>query len=147
MLTVVILTRNEERHIARSISSVAGIADRIFVADSGSMDRTIVIAKEFGAEVRYNPWVNYATQFNWALDQLGDDTEWVLRLDADEIVTDELATEILTSLPKLGATIDAVYVPRRMTFMGGSGLWWCISSAGTSSVSRGTWSMREPLDG
>ncbi len=83
MLTVVILTRDEERHIARAIGSVTGIAERIFVADSGSTDRTVAIAEELGAEVRFNPWRNYATQFNWALDQLPEDTEWVLRLDAD----------------------------------------------------------------
>ncbi|KFE33431.1 glycosyltransferase family 2 protein [Thioclava atlantica] len=118
MLTVVILTRDEERHIARAIGSVTGIAERIFVADSGSTDRTVTIAEALGAEVRFNPWRNYATQFNWALDQLPQDTEWVLRLDADEIVTPELAREIGAQLAGLGADIDGAWVSRRMTFLG-----------------------------
>lgn len=117
-LTVVILTKNEERHIARAIASVAPIADRIVVVDSGSMDRTVELAKEGGAEVLENPWVNYATQLNWALDQLPADTDWVFRLDADEVVTDALASEIKTHLGSLSPTIVGVYISRRMTFLG-----------------------------
>lgn len=116
-LTVVILTFNEAQHIGRAIESVRGIADRIFVVDSGSSDETIEIARAGGAEVRHNRWVNYATQFNWALDQLPPDTEWVLRLDADEIVTAPLAAEIAARLPQLGPEVDGVYVSRRMTFL------------------------------
>lgn len=123
MLTVVILTRDEERHIARAIGSVTGIAERIFVADSGSTDRTVAIAEELGADVRFNPWRNYATQFNWALDQLPEDTEWVLRLDADEIVTPELAREIATQLAGLEADIDGAWISRRMTFLGRTIRW------------------------
>lgn len=118
MLTVVILTRDEERHIARAIASVQGIAARVFVADSGSTDRTVEIAESLGAEVLHNPWRNYATQFNWALDQLPADTDWVLRLDADEIVTLPLRDQIAAALPGLGSGIDGVVVGRRMTFLG-----------------------------
>jgi glycosyltransferase involved in cell wall biosynthesis len=117
-LTVVILTRDEERHIARAIGSVAAVAGRVFVADSGSTDRTAEIARALGAEVRFNPWRNYATQFNWALGQLPEDTEWVLRLDADEYVTDVLAMEIVTRLPYLGRAVAGATVGRRMTFLG-----------------------------
>lgn len=117
-LTVVILTRNEERHIARAIGSVAGIADRVFVIDSGSMDRTVGIAEDAGAVVLTNPWVNYATQFNWALDQLPADTVWVFRLDADEVVTDALAVEIKAHLGSLASAITGIYISRRMTFLG-----------------------------
>ncbi|MDB4254660.1 glycosyltransferase family 2 protein, partial [bacterium] len=87
-LTVVILTKNEERHITRALASVSGIADRCVVVDSGSDDRTVELAKAKGAKVLVNPFVTQAQQFNWALDQLPGDTEWVLRLDADEIVTE-----------------------------------------------------------
>ena len=117
-LTVVILTKNEERHITRALASVSRIADRCVVVDSGSIDRTIELARNSGAEVRENPWVNYATQFNWALDQLPEKTDWVLRLDADEFVTPDLARQILELLPKLGAETKGVYVSRRMHFLG-----------------------------
>lgn len=116
-LTVVILTKNEERHIKRVLASVSGIADRCVVVESGSTDHTVELAVAHGAEVLENPWINYATQLNWALDQLPHDTEWVLRLDADEIVTPELLTEITQKLPNLGPQIEGVYVSRRMTFL------------------------------
>jgi len=117
-LTVVILTKNEERHIVRAIGSVAGIADRVFVIDSGSTDKTVDLAQAAGAEVLSKPWVNYATQFNWALDQLPADTDLVFRLDADEVVTDALASEIEAHLSSLSPAIAGVYISRRMTFLG-----------------------------
>jgi glycosyltransferase involved in cell wall biosynthesis len=118
MLTAVILTRDEELHIGRAIRSLDGIADRVFVVDSGSTDRTVEIAQGMGAEVHFNAWRNYATQYNWALDQLPLDTEWVLRLDADEIVTDALRAEIRDKLPTLGPGVGGAVIGRRMTFLG-----------------------------
>lgn len=94
-LTVLILTQNEEKNIVRSVSSVRAIAKRIIVVDSGSTDRTIELAKQNGAEVvKHSPFVNYATQFNWGIDNTNIDTKWILRLDADEQVTPELAREM-----------------------------------------------------
>ena len=61
---------------------------------------------------------NHATQFNWALDQLAEGTGWVLRLDADEVVTPKLQSEIAACLPGLGPEIQGVNIGRRMTFMG-----------------------------
>jgi len=122
-LTVIILTKNEERHIERALASVASISTRCVVVDSGSTDRTMELARANGAEILENPWVNHATQFNWALDQLPADTEWVLRLDADEIVTDPLAADIAHDLSALGEEIMGIYVSRRMTFMGRSIRW------------------------
>lgn len=117
-ITVVILTKNEGSHIARAMASVASIADHVVVVDSGSTDRTVEIAREAGATVLYKPWVNHATQFNWALDQLPADTGWVFRLDADEVVTDDLAAEIKAKLASLPPSIAGVYISRRMTFLG-----------------------------
>lgn len=118
LLTVVILTKNEERHIERALDSVQEIAQRFLVVDSGSTDRTVELAKNAGAEVLFNPWVNYSTQMNWALDKLRDDNDWVLRLDADEIVTPELAEEIVSKLTTLDPAVNGAYVSRRMTFLG-----------------------------
>lgn len=117
-LTVVILTKNEEQHIVRALASVAAVADRCFVIDSGSTDRTVSFARDAGAVVLESPWVNYATQFNLALSQLPDDTDWVLRLDADEVVTEALAREISHRLALLPEDVAGVYVPRRMKFLG-----------------------------
>lgn len=117
-LTAVILTFNEERHLARCLQSLRGLATKVVVADCYSTDRTLEIAREHGARVVQREWVNYATQFNWALAQLDAETDWVLRIDADEVLTPELAAEISERLPGLGPDIDGVYVSRRMTFQG-----------------------------
>lgn len=117
-LTVVILTKNEEPHISRALFSVSEIADRCVVVDSGSEDRTVEMAKALGAKTLVHPFVTQAQQFNWALDQLPEETEWVLRLDADEIVTPGLARQIQELLPRLGAEMQGVYISRRMHFLG-----------------------------
>ncbi|WP_285959006.1 glycosyltransferase family 2 protein [Thomasclavelia spiroformis] len=98
-LTTIILTYNEEKNIKRSIDSVKNIAERVIVVDSGSTDRTKEIAYECGAEVvEHLPWINYATQFNWALNNTNIQSKWILRLDADEQISDELAKEIEIAL-------------------------------------------------
>ncbi len=117
-LTAVILTRDEERHIARCLTSLAGVADRVLVVDSGSTDRTMDIAREMGVEVRERAWINYATQLNWGIERVPQGTGWILRLDADEVVTPALASEIAAKLSGLPAEVDGVYVSRSMTFLG-----------------------------
>lgn len=118
MLTVVILTRDEELHIARAINSVRSIASQILVLDSGSTDRTVQIAENLGAVVQTNPWINYARQFNHALDILPVGTGWVMRLDADEVVSPGLAREIAAELPRLAPDIEGATIGRRISFLG-----------------------------
>lgn len=117
-ITVIILTLNEERHIARAISSVKGISERIVVVDSGSTDSTVTIAKHLGADVLHHTFVNQAVQFNWALSQLPENTDWVMRLDADEYLEPALAHEISCKLPGLRPEIHGVCIPRRIAFLG-----------------------------
>lgn len=117
-VTAVILTFNEEQHLARCIASAKAVATDVVVVDCYSTDATLDIARAHGARVLQHAWVNHATQFNWALTQLGADTEWVLRIDADEVLTPALIEEIRTRLPGIGPEIDGVYWGRRMTFQG-----------------------------
>lgn len=119
-LTVLILTQNEEKNIVRCIRSVKRIAKRILVVDSGSTDRTIELARKNGAEVvLHSPFVNYATQFNWGLDHTNIDTKWILRLDADEQVTCELAQEIENALEEHDQDdVNGFEVKCRIIFMG-----------------------------
>ena len=93
-LTAIILTMNEEVNISKCIDSIASVAKRIVVIDSGSTDNTVSIAKEKGADVYFNEFVDYATQFNWGLDNTGIETTWVLRIDADERFTPALCEEV-----------------------------------------------------
>ncbi len=117
-LVAIILTLNEAQHLPRCLASLEGVVEQVLVADSYSTDDTLSIAKAYGARVVQHPFVTQATQFNWALTQLDEDTDWVLRIDADEYLTPELATEIQESLPGIGSEVDGVFCGRRMTFQG-----------------------------
>lgn len=117
-LTVIVLTRDEERHIARCLDAVAPVADHVLVVDSGSTDRTVEIARGKGAEVVTHPFVNQARQFNWALDRVPDGTDWIFRVDADELVSVELAADIASRLPGLPEATAGLTVPRRIAFLG-----------------------------
>lgn len=117
-LVAIILTLNEAQHLERCITSVREIASEIIIVDCFSADATLEIARTQGARVIQREWVNHATQFNWALAQLDEDTDWVLRIDADEYLTPELGGEILQRLPNVPAVIDGIYCSRRMTFQG-----------------------------
>src|SRR5699024_4520723 len=101
-ITVIILTYNEEIHIRRCLENVTKFASKVYIVDCFSSDRTVEIAKEFGAEVVEHEWPgNQAEQFNWALENLSFSTKWVLRLDADEYLQPELVKELNEKLPSL----------------------------------------------
>lgn len=93
-LTAIILTKNENLNIESCIKSIKHFAKRIVVVDSFSDDNTVDVAKSLGADVYKNEFIDYSTQFNWALDNSKITTEWCLRLDADERFTDELKQEV-----------------------------------------------------
>lgn len=118
-LSVIILTFNEEKHIVRCISSVKDIATEIFVIDSFSTDHTVMLAEAAGAVVLRHSWENsYSRQLNWAIDHLPVSGEWVMRLDADEYLTLELASELRERLPRLDGSISGINVRRRIHFLG-----------------------------
>ncbi|TDG37720.1 glycosyltransferase family 2 protein [Pedobacter changchengzhani] len=118
-ISVIILTFNEELHIQRCIEKVKTLTDQIFVVDSFSSDRTIQIASSLGAMVVQNKWPgNQAVQFNWALDHLDINTEWILRLDADEYLTDQMITEINERLLKIESPVNGIFLNRKLIFMG-----------------------------
>lgn len=113
-LSVVILTLNEEARIARALRSV-GFADEVVVLDAGSSDRTCEIASKLGARVVEQPWLGWAEQRNQGAALARHD--WILIVDADEIVTPELARSVLAALehadPQDGFALD-----RRDEFFG-----------------------------
>lgn len=117
-ISVVILTYNEVLHIERCIGSVRRVSDKIYVVDSYSTDGTQEIARRLGATVVEHDYVNQAQQMQWAIDNLGLDTEWVMRMDADEYLTDKLVDEIMTVLPELSEDVTGVYLPLDVIFQG-----------------------------
>jgi glycosyltransferase involved in cell wall biosynthesis len=96
ILSVVIITHNEEANIGRTLASVQSLVaegkGEIIVVDSGSTDRTVEIAKSYGAKVFVEEWKGYSAQKNSAIDKAAGD--WILSLDADEEVGADLAEEL-----------------------------------------------------
>ena len=91
-LTVVILTKNEEKNLRKCVESFRGVAKRFVIVDSFSTDGTEALCKELNTELQkigsgldfyQNKWVSYADQLNWGLQNTGIDTEWSMRMDAD----------------------------------------------------------------
>lgn len=119
-LSVIILTYNEEIHIRRCLDNVSPIAEKIFIIDSYSTDKTPEIAKEYNnVEILQHIWENnYAKQFNWGLENASIHTKWVLRLDADEYLLPELIEELQTKLPFLPEDVSGIIFNRRHIFMG-----------------------------
>lgn len=119
-ITVIILTYNEELHIRRCLENVCPIAKKVYVIDSPSTDNTVEICSEFSnVEVVVHKYPgNQAEQFNWALDNVKIETEWVLRLDADEYLTDGLKKEMNEKLNRLPLSTSAVVLPLGRAFMG-----------------------------
>ncbi len=114
MLSVAIVTLNEERNLARTLASLS-FANEIIVVDSGSTDRTVEIAQSFGAKVTVRPWPGFAAQKNFAIQQCSGD--WILSLDADEELSPGLAQELSVLLPT-NPPLDAYFIKRRNLFLG-----------------------------
>lgn len=117
-IAVVILTYNEEKHLARALESVSSFADQVFVVDSFSSDRTLDIARAHGAEILQRPFDNQARQFNWALEAAPLHADWIMRLDADEVIEPDLAAEIRRRLPELPADVAGINLRRKHIFLG-----------------------------
>lgn len=118
ILTVVLLTRNEEIHIERCLRSLAKVAKKIFIVDFFSTDKTVQIARSLGAEVVQHPWKNYADQFQWGLEHCETDLQWLMRMDADEYLENDLQEELPALLNSLSPDVEGVYIKRKVFFMG-----------------------------
>ena len=118
-LTALILTYNEEIHIERCLQSVIHVCKRIVVVDSFSNDCTEEIVRKFNGDFYKHSWNNkYADQLNWGLDSTSINTEWVLRIDADEYLTPDLIDEIKEKLPAVEPKVNGVEFNRRNYFKG-----------------------------
>lgn len=116
-LTAIILTYNEEQHIERCVRFLRSFAKVVYVVDSYSTDSTVVLAKACGAQVYRNIFVNQAQQFNWALDNIKIHTEWIMRIDADEIIEADLAVQIRSDLCSLPRDVVGISLNRKHIFM------------------------------
>lgn len=119
-LSVIILCFNEEIHIKRCLDKVCDIAKDVFLVDCYSTDKTLDIAKSYSkVHILQHEWENsYSKQFNWALENCPIRTKWVLRLDADEYLTEELKKEMCIKLPVLPEDITGCSIFLRRVFLG-----------------------------
>jgi glycosyltransferase involved in cell wall biosynthesis len=117
VLSVCIITHNEEAYIARTLDSVKGIADEMIVVDSGSTDKTVELARARSAKVFVEDWRGFSKQKNAAMTKASGD--WILSLDADEEVSPELAASIqkLLKSGKAAPEFDAYMVGRKNIYL------------------------------
>jgi glycosyltransferase involved in cell wall biosynthesis len=111
-----IITRNEETNLRRCLESVRDLSSEIVIVDSGSTDRTEAVASEFGATFIHSDWPGFIAQKNKALALCSQ--PWVLCLDADEVLTPELAESIRTTLQRDDSRSAGFWLNRRTWYLG-----------------------------
>ncbi|HVT28279.1 MAG TPA: glycosyltransferase family 2 protein, partial [Lacipirellulaceae bacterium] len=113
-LTVIIPCKNERENLCACVASARQVADEVLVADSGSTDGTLEVARRLGCRIIEREYGTSGEFKNWAIPQATH--EWVFILDADERITAELAAEIRRTLDE--PRHDGYWVHRRNHFMG-----------------------------
>jgi glycosyltransferase involved in cell wall biosynthesis len=119
-VTVIVIAQNEQANIQFCVRSVKGWASEIYVVDSFSTDDTGKIAEEEGAIVAFHEFYDWASQRNWALDNLPLKTDWILFIDADEQATDMFKQEVDSSLAAAPLDVAAFSIHLDTIFLGRS---------------------------
>ncbi len=117
-VAVVIITFNEEVNLPQALQSAVGWAEQVFVVDSFSTDRTIEVAQAFGAETCQHRFDSFGTQKNWALENLPITAEWVVFLDADEYLSDEIKAEIPQAIQNAPADVNGFVTDIKYIYLG-----------------------------
>ncbi|QDK78665.1 glycosyltransferase family 2 protein [Spirosoma sp. KCTC 42546] len=117
MISIIILTKNEQLDLPNCLNAIKW-SDDIHVLDSGSTDNTLEIAKSFGATISSNPFESFGKQRNYALDNLPIHYDWILFLDADEIITKELQQELITAINTAPEEVAGYYLCWKMILDG-----------------------------
>ena len=113
-ISAVIITYNEAESLPRTLALLTWV-DEVVVVDSGSQDDTVKIASAAGAKVIHQPFLGFGPQKAFAVTQASHD--WVLVVDADEVITPELAMEIQATITS-GSDLVGYRVPRDFVFLG-----------------------------
>lgn len=116
-LSVVLATFNEESNISSCLDSVSNLANEIIIVDGSSTDRTIEVAKKYGAKITITEnKANFHINKQKAIDLATKD--WILQLDADERVSDELSDEIKSKLNNKNLSVNGYWLARKNWFLG-----------------------------
>jgi glycosyltransferase involved in cell wall biosynthesis len=110
-LSVLVLTKNEERNIGACLDSVVGWASDIVVVDSGSEDRTLAMCASRGVRTVFHEYADHRSQIGWSITTIQWQHEWLLLLDADNIVTPELKSDIERMLGDDTSEVHGYYNP------------------------------------
>ncbi|MCM8782377.1 MAG: glycosyltransferase family 2 protein [Candidatus Omnitrophica bacterium] len=116
-ISVIILTYNESENIERCLKGIYNCMDEILIVDSYSADTTLEIARRYTDKVYQHPFENFAKQRNWAQENLSIKNEWVFHLDADEMISEELISE-LGKIFSSKIDVDGFMMPRKTIFRG-----------------------------
>lgn len=114
----IILTFNEEVHLPRLLKSIAGLNAPIYILDSGSTDQTLAIAEQHNAIVKTNAFENHPKQWDFALKNFEITTPWIIGLDADQVVTPELFSQLEAFNSNDYKDIEGIYFNRKNFFKG-----------------------------
>lgn len=117
LISIIILTKDEEANLPDCLASLKKLNAEFFIVDSGSTDQTVEIAQQAGCQIFEHFFENHAKQLNWAIQNLPITTTWIMRLDADERLTPELAEELQLVLSQTSDDTTAYQVKRRVFFM------------------------------
>lgn len=117
-ILAIILTYNEELHIERCIKSIKKLTTNILVIDSFSNDKTQDICLENNCKFLQRNFKSHSDQFNWALENIEENYEWILRIDADEIMTNELTENIILKTKSCKPSLNGIYFNRIIKFNG-----------------------------
>jgi len=115
-IAAIILTHNEEKNIEACLKSVAGWCQEIFIVDSGSTDNTGDICRKYTERIYKHPFQDHPSQWNWALSTLPLTCDWVMPLDADHIISEELHQELWQVMRNPDPMVDGYYARHRYFF-------------------------------
>ncbi|MFD3393775.1 glycosyltransferase family 2 protein [Aquirufa sp. OSTEICH-129V] len=117
-LSIIVLTYNEEIHIARLLDNLLKLTSKIYVVDSYSTDATISILESNNILYSQNKFINHSKQINYAIETNPFETTWTLRIDADELISDKLISELAHTLNIYSnSNVNGFYLQRKVVFM------------------------------
>ena len=117
-ISAIILTYNEEKNIEKCLKSISDINTEVIVVDSYSTDNTLEIVKKYTNNIYQHEFKTHNIQWKWALENLPISNEWVLGLDADQTLTEELKAELINLFKHPDENIDGYYIKRKQYFLG-----------------------------
>lgn len=118
-ITAIVLTFNEEEKIQNCLSSICDLVDQIIIVDSFSTDKTLEICKKYTEDIYQHDFENYSIQRNWSLENTNIRNNWVMNIDADHRITDELKNELEGIFNSdIDESINGFMASRKTVFMG-----------------------------